>query len=197
MVWLHGAGVTYDIISNGDKFLDRNIFPMFRNWNQYGLEPIPAIIIAPQAPSKASHWHTNQINESIKAMIKYVSEKYNASTDANALLGHSMGGGGSMFVFTGLKGTFKTLVVMSKGPGYIGHAEDYYNVRMRGYDENCEIEKIFKWAHHENDFVCLKGMKHEEVPIYAFTTDANHDGESDLVHWLFEDYYNNYSGTSK
>jgi UDP-2,3-diacylglucosamine pyrophosphatase LpxH len=166
---------------------------MITNWDQYGLAPIPAIIIAPQAPSKDSHWHTGQINLSIKAMIQYVSEAYNASTEANALAGHSMGGGGAMFVFSGLKDTFKTLVVMSKGDGYIGHAEDYYNIRMRGYDEDCTLEKVFKWAHHENDFVCLKGMKHEEVPIYAFTTDADGDGESDLIHWMFEEYYKNYN----
>ncbi len=191
MVWLHGAGVTYDIIKDGDKFLSRNIFPMLTNWDQYGLSPIPAIIIAPQAPSKDSHWHTYQINQSIKAMIEYVSEEYNASTEANALAGHSMGGGGAMFVFGGLKGTFKTLVVMSKGDGYIGHAEDYYNIRMRGYDEDCTLEKVFVWAHHADDFVCLKGMKHEDVPIYAFTTDDDGDGESDLVHWMFEEYFAN------
>jgi predicted peptidase len=187
LIWLHGAGITYDIIKDGDKFLSRNIFPMLTNWDQYGLAPIPAIIIAPQAPSKDTHWSNNKIYSSIRAMIAYVKDKYNANDEMTALVGHSMGGGGALLLQHNMQGTFRTVVPMSFCCGYIGHAEEYYNLRMKGYDEECESEKIFKWMHHENDYTCLKGMKHEDVPIYAFTTDDDGDGESDLVHWLFSE----------
>ncbi len=187
LIWLHGAGITYDIIKDGDKFLSRNIFPMLTNWDQYGLAPIPAIIIAPQAPSKDTHWSNNKIYSSIRAMIAYVKDKYNANDEMTALVGHSMGGGGALLLQDNMQGTFRTVVPMSFCCGYIGHAEEYYNLRMKGYDEECESEKIFKWMHHENDYTCLKGMKHEDVPIYAFTTDDDGDGESDLVHWLFSE----------
>ncbi len=185
LIWLHGAGVTYDIIQDGDKFLSRNIFPMFTNWSQYGLEPIPAIIIAPQCPAKDTHWSNNRIYSSIRGMISYVKDKYNANPEDVALVGHSMGGGGALLIQDNMQGTFRTVVPMSFCCGYIGHAEEYYNLRMKGYDEDCESEKIFKWMHHENDYTCLRGMKHEDVPIYAFTTDADKNGVSDLVEWLF------------
>ena len=39
--------------------------------------------------------------------------------------------------------------------------------------------------HHENDFTCLQGMKHEDVPEYVLTKDDNGDGVSDIIEWMY------------
>ena len=185
MIWLHGAGETYDKVSNGDKYLNRSLMKMVSEWDKYGLKQIPAIIIAPQAPQVADHWSTYRIYESIRAMIRYVSEEYNCPTDNIALVGHSMGGGGVLLINDNMRGTFRTLVPMSPGYGYIGHADEYLTLRVKGFDEDCTVAKVFKWMHHENDFTCLQGMKHEDVPEYVLTKDDNGDGVSDIIEWMY------------
>jgi uncharacterized repeat protein (TIGR02543 family) len=185
LVWLHGGGDTYEKIKNGEVYLNRGFPKMVSEWK---LKPIPAIIIAPQAPTVKECCVNSKVHESIRAMVKYVNEKYGSPTDNIALMGHSMGGGGALLINDNMKGFFRTVVPMSHGYSIIGSLDTYKNIRIRGYDEDCEAQRFFDWIGHHDDFTCLKGVSHEDVLLkYSVTVDENNDGVSDLIEWMFEE----------
>jgi len=194
MVWLHGSAETYDKVQSADVYLNRGFPKMVSEWK---LEPIPAIIIAPQAPSIARCCNNSRVYESIRAMVNYVKDKYNSPTDSIAIMGHSMGGGGALLINDNMKNFFRTVVPLSSGYGIIGSKDTYKNIRIKGYDEDCETAKFFRWMGREEDFTCLKGMEHVEAFEYSVTLDKNKDGVSDLIEWMFEEYYDNYSKNVK
>ncbi len=194
MVWLHGSAETYDKVRKPDVYLNRGFPKMVSNWK---LEPIPAIIIAPQAPSVKECCYSYRIYESIRAMVSYVKDKYNSPTNSIAIVGHSMGGGGALLINDNMKNYFRTVVPLSPGYGIIGSKQTYENVRIKGFDEDCQTEKLFIWMGRPEAFTCLRGMDNVEAFEYSMTLDSNGDGVSDLIEWMFEEYYNNYAQNAK
>ena len=197
MIWLHGSAETYDKVNKAEIYLNRSLVKEVTEWDKYNLEPIPAIIIAPQAPSVSTHWSNYNIYESIRAMVKYVKDTYNSPTDSIALIGHSMGGGGALLINDNMKKFFRTVVPMSCCCGFIGSKETYTNIRIKGFDENCDAQRFYNWMGHGSDFTCLAGMDHVAVFYYVISLDKDKNGASDLIEWMFEEYYNNYPGNTK
>ncbi len=199
IVWLHGAEeLTYKLAETpgktSEKFLDSTFLKTISNWKSYNLSSIPAIIVAPHSNSG---WTTEHEYKSIQALIEYYIEEYDINPSRVILMGHSMGGRGTIYTSYNMqkmfsKNYFYALVPMSsningaypdKDPnsGY----EYFSNMKIRVYSESKELNGFNKWLGIEDEFIYLKGVSHGNVPKVALTTDENNDGVSDLMYWLF------------
>jgi predicted peptidase len=200
IVWLHGAGEMSYTISINDYV--NTAFPkVIKEWRKYNLDPIPAIIVAPQSAGrwvKQSPVFEKNI-ESIKALIEYAKAKYNIDTNNIVLMGHSLGGNGVVYMSYEMQKRyshdyFSKLVIMSgteslKYPSNdIESGYNYFSKKdVRGYTDkyNLECEKFFIWIGKHENYKYYPSTSHGDIPRQALTEDLNGDGVSDLIYWLF------------
>ncbi len=157
--------------------------------------------MAPQHCSQDDgSWRDKKGIETIKAMIKYASEKYNIDTTKIVLMGHSDGGSGVVYVSRYNQDLFSALVVMSGFQDFNAYADYYKRIPLRGYmtknparaadpngggDGNTGMERIFNQIGRSQDLIMFpKEVTHDEVQEKAFTTDQNNNGVSDLMEWI-------------
>ena len=183
IVWLHGRGE----IGTSGGILGSGLFKVVNDWSKYNLDPIPAIIVAPQTPEQG--WSNSRNINTIKALISYAKDKYKINSNDITLMGHSMGGNGVITVSRQMKDTYSALVIMSGGSNTkVGNDADYFSkIKMRGFAENNDYKYFFTSAQRENDFVLYNGTSHGGIPQKAMTEDTNKDGISDLIYWLYSD----------
>ncbi len=189
IIWLHGAGEMSGYSStDASRLLNSGLLKVMSSWNTYNLDPVPAIIVAPQSAGQWSDGTTN--SDSIKALIKYATDYYNIDTNKIVFMGHSMGGYGVIDLSWSMKSTqqFYSIVIMSANrSSYKGNEgqEFFSKQKLRGYSENTELMFFFKWANQSNNYTYYKGVSHGNVPEKAMTEDTNGDKVSDLMTWLF------------
>ena len=125
----------------------------------------------------------------MKAAIRYCEDTYNIDNTKIVLMGHSMGGNGTVDLsYTYRDLNFYAAVPMSTQiTSYHGEeGRKYYsNLRMRGYGEFSSFADFFKWIGQSENYTYYKGESHAKVPERAMTEDLNGNGVSDLVEWLF------------
>ena len=198
IVWLHGSGeLSYQPNMSIENFTNVAFTKVIRNWNKYNLEPIPAIIVAPQA---SGTWQDESIDkhmESIVALIKYAQAEYNIDANNIVLMGHSIGGNGVVYLSYEMQNKygvdyFNKLVIMSgtrdlKYPN--NNLESGYNYfskkEVLGYSVDLRCKRFFTWINEEENFKLYKGTSHGSIPEKALTDDSNNDGVSDLIYLLF------------
>jgi uncharacterized repeat protein (TIGR02543 family) len=207
IIWLHGAGEMGNGNPNDEnKLLDSGLLKVMTNWKQYKLEPVPAIIVAPQSPS---NWGTKLNYDTIKALLNYVEDTYHTDTTKRVLMGHSRGGRGvvhiaykyqdlNLYAAIPLSGGElrydydNNIVVKDDGKQF------FSKLKIRGYGETSYPKAFFEWIGKPNEFIYYSdwdvppypAKNHGKVPERAMTTDSNKNGTSDLVEWLFGDYKN-------
>ena len=186
MIWLHGSG---EKTSNGvgeRGFLGSGLLKVMNDWNKYNLQPVPAIIVAPQT---ADGWGTTVNYNTIDALIKYVENTYNTDSTKKVVIGHSMGGYGTIVVAYKFRDLgFYAAVPMStdKTEAYGEDGRKYYSsIKMMGYGEYSDQGKFFKWIGQPDNFHFYKGEVHGKVPQRALTEDLDGNGISDLIEYLF------------
>ena len=199
IVWLHGEDESIWKIKEQNKdvpktFLNSGLPKVVSNWNKYNLASIPAVIVAPNTNSS---WNTEREFRSIKGLIEYYVEKYNLNPSKVILMGHSMGGRGTIYASYGMqkmfsKNYFNAIVPMSfllTGPYPSDDVENGYNyfskIKIRGYIESPDKNGFFEWLNQTNNLIYLEKTSHADVPEKALTQDLNNDGVSDLMYFLF------------
>ncbi|MBQ6285563.1 MAG: InlB B-repeat-containing protein, partial [Bacilli bacterium] len=186
IVWLHGSEETMDK-ANERAFLKSGLLKVMTDWNTYNLDPVPAIIVAPQS---TGWWATGTANsDSIRALIRYATDYYKIDTNKIVFMGHSMGGYGVVEVSWGMKDIqFYSIVIMSaRKSNYMGKdgQEFYSKQKLRGYGESQDMGAFLSWANQSNNYTYYKGVDHGKIPQKAMTDDTNGDKVSDLMTWLF------------
>jgi uncharacterized repeat protein (TIGR02543 family) len=193
IVWLHGGGELADRGGTIDQILltGSGLPHIIKTWEQYNLETIPALVVAPHhiLPSTGG-WAQTRNLETIKALIKYAHDTYNIDKNRVVLVGHSYGGNGVFFVSNSMKKYFSAVVALSptlsKYSGYGFDKEYFANLKMRSYSEFSENKIFFDWVGTPEKYIKMN-VHHSKVPIVAFTEDKNNNKVSDLVEWLFYD----------
>ena len=200
IVWLHGAGeLTYQPNMTIEYFAKTALPEVISKWNKYNLEPIPAIIVAPQS---GGDWVSHDKNlESIKALIEYSKDTYNIDEENIVLMGHSLGGVGVVKVSYEMQKKynidyFNKLVIMSGFTDLrypkndLNSGYNYFSSKpIRDYDEkdedNASID-FFNWlGKSTDDLLIYKGVSHSKMPEVAIIEDKDNNGISDLIEWLF------------
>ena len=191
IIWLHGGGEI-----KGEDFTKVGLPKIINKWGQTNLQKIPAIIIAPHS---GGEWKQDHHFEMVKQSIEWAKSYYNIDLNNVVLMGHSMGGRGTVFLSYGMykkysKNYFSAIVSMSSNV-YKEYPEDdptsgynyFSKMKMRCYGEAREVNGFYNWLGKANEYIYLKNTSHGDVPYVALTTDENKDGVSDLMYWLFHD----------
>ncbi len=187
IIWLHGSGEK----NVGEKaFLNSGLLKVVSDWDNYKLDPIPAIIVAPQAtPGWWGGYESN--HKTIYALVKYVKEKYNIDSSKVVLMGHSMGAHGVLELTLEMKSLnlFAAVTMSTRREDYGGKDGQafYSKLKMRGYGEIASHQKFYDWIGQSKNYTYYKGASHGAVPKMALTEDLNKDGVSDLMYFLFGD----------
>ena len=183
IVWLHGAG---ERGSSFSWFKKSGLLGVVENWSQYGLKDIPAIIVAPQMPS-GSNWNVEKNKANAKAVVEEVMSKYNINKGNVALIGHSLGGSGVVYMGKYMQ-SFSTITMLSGYESNIKGAEEYFKkTPVRGYSESgtpLTMTRAFVRNCGQPDNVWQLGVGHGGVPKAALTKDDDKDGYSDLIYWM-------------
>ena len=200
IIWLHGGVVPskYCYIENINK---NRFIKTISNWSSTGLEPIPAIIIAPMfCDPVETNWGNPRAENTIKGIIEFAINEYNVDKNNIVLMGHSDGGSGVVYVSRKNQDLFSKLVVMSGFMGF-NDAPDYYKrIPLKGYttknpargsdpngggDGNTGMVNSFMRIGRLSDLYQFpKEVTHDEVQEKAMTLDENNNGKSDLIEWI-------------
>ena len=185
IIWLHGSGEK----NVGEKaFLNSGLLKVVSDWDNYNLEPIPAIIVAPQAtPGWWGGYESN--HKTIYALVEYAKSKYNINPERVVLMGHSMGAHGVLELTLEMKklNLYAAVTMSTQREDYGGKEGKafYSKLKMKGYGEYASHQKFYDWIGQSENYTYYKGVSHGSVPKKALTEDLNKDGISDLMYWLF------------
>ncbi len=194
--------ITLLITLCGCELFGKSIPKVVANWNKGELQPIPAIIVAPQSDGR---WatedpsYTRNVN-SIKAIIESAKEIYNIDTSKIVITGYSLGGRGVTSVAYEMqkrfsKDYFSKLLVMSSGSGAIYPSKDskegkaYFKSKdIKGFAEpGTNTKDFFDWIGKPEKYRELKNATHGTIAEKVFTLDENKNKISDMVEWMFLD----------
>ena len=198
IIWLHGATSDLWLLDQKTDFTKLVLPSILLEWNRKSkLKPIPAIIIAPRA---IGEWNNERSFDTVKACIEFASKTYNIDINNVVLMGHSMGGRGSIYLSYGMyqkysENYFSAIVTISSnvnGPypkdnpnsGY-----DYFSsMKMRGYSEGGERNGFYDWLGKSNEHIYFPNASHGSITEIALKQDDNNNEISDLMEWLFPEY---------
>ena len=188
IIWLHGSGEVSKNHVGEQGFLNSGLLKVMSNWNTYGLKPVPAIIVAPQS---YGWWggYTRNYN-TINGLVEYTADYYKIDRSKIVLMGHSMGGNGTIEIAWEMKNLnlYAAVTMSTQVTSYKvgeGGQEFYSKLRMKGYGEFAEHQKFYDWIGQSQNYTYYKGETHGKVPERAFIEDINNNDVSDLVEWLF------------
>ena len=157
IIWLHGGGELKD-----EDFTKVGLPKIINKWGQTNLQKIPAIIIAPHS---GGEWKQDHHFEMVKQSIEWAKSYYNIDLNNVVLMGHSMGGRGTVFLSYGMykkysKNYFSAIVSMSSNV-YKEYPEDdptsgynyFSKMKMRCYGEAREVNGFYEWLGKTNEYI--------------------------------------------
>lgn len=183
IVYLHGGSGRGDDIGK----LTNNGFCMWVSEGKF--DDVPAYIVFPQLASKyKAGWSANQTG--VQKLIESLVKNYKIDTDRISLVGHSMGGTGTLAVASAFPRLFscimpmsgtcevtdKTVSALSALPirAFIGSADTIVKP-----ENSMQILDAVKAAGGEVEACVFEGADHFSVPELAFL-----DEKLDVVSWL-------------
>lgn len=186
IIWLHGSG---EVAVDKKSFLNEGLPYILNNWS---LKPFNAYILCPQLMIEDDIWAKDESLNTLMEIIEKVVEENNIDRRKIILSGHSLGAMGSMYVAERIHNYFSCLCLLS---GYEIGADlnkiDIPTLGVIGVQENDEDPESveFMW----DGFVDRFGSEslweipcsHADIPKNAFLDDANLDGHSDIITWMF------------
>lgn len=190
--YMHGYGEIEEKLP-GNYFVKNGNFPrILNNWNEYHLDPIPAIVIAPHAPND---FLKSRNLKTMNALIQYAKDTYNIDSSNIILMGHSMGADDTIIipykkhnydVFSAYV-LFGPSSALDKSPySNKSGVRDYFaSKKIICYDENKSGMKFFKNINKTDSYRFYSHNDHMKISKTAMIEDLNHDGVSDLMQWLF------------
>lgn len=186
IVWLHGSG---EVGVDKRSFLKEGLPFVLNRWS---LKPFGAYILCPQLMIENDIWAKDENVDRLMSLIDKIVSENNIDRNRIILSGHSLGAMGSMYVAERVHNYFSCLCLLS---GYeIGVDLSEINIPtigVVGVQENDEDPESveFMW----DGFVERFGKEslweipcsHADVPKEAFLDDADLDGRSDIIGWMF------------
>ncbi len=189
IVWYHGSE-EFVGKSNQNNYLKTGLPKVVSEWSSTGLEPIPAIIVAPHGD--AGWWSGHEINDNtVEGLVKYATDYYKIDTKKIVFWGHSSGGFGAIEMAWDLKNkvTVSNIITMSSQQTSYksndGGKEFYSKIQIKGYGEIKKQQELFNWIGQPNNFTYYSGESHGNVPRRVLLEDLNNDKVSDVIYWLF------------
>lgn len=188
IVWLHGSG---EVAASKEEFLSAGLPDVLNNWT---LRPFSAYILCPQLMIEEDIWAKEENVENLMRLINHVIVLNEDKIDRNRIIlaGHSLGAMGAMYVAERVHKYFACMCVLSgyecgvdldeietPALGIVGTedaGEDPESVHFMNWDF------CFALGDHT---VCDFEASHEDIPKVAFLDDANLDGHSDLIEWMY------------
>ena len=189
IVWLHGSG---EVAASKKQFLSAGLPAVLNNWT---LKPFSAYVLCPQLMIEDDIWARDENVDNLMSIIERVISSNEDKIDRNRIIlaGHSLGAMGAMYVAERVHKYFACMCVLSgyecgvdldeietPALGIVGTedaGEDIESVQFMNWDF------CFALGDHT---VCDFEASHEDIPRVAFLDDANLDGHSDLIEWMYK-----------
>ena len=185
LVYLHGL---YQRGSNPDLLESKEYDPavIMKKWN---LKNFRGYIICPQLPSGGS-WCRKQTEKSVRNVLKEFQSTHNVDKDNISLIGFSLGGAGALYLANEMSDVFKKAVTLSPyEPGNLGQSMKIPTKAFAGGNDdttprNMTNGKLKRILGAENCKI-IPGKVHGKLPAAVLCTDADRNGCSDIIEWLF------------
>lgn len=188
IVWLHGSG---EINSSEKAFLNAGLPKVLNNWQGEGFN---AYVVCPHLRGdwNTGRWNTEEAKENLQKLLEKFIAEHNVDTDNIIIIGHSLGGQGSLYMAHELSTYFSRCVVLS---GYWPGTENseiaipavgYVGTTSAGEDESSinYMQTYFEPVFGTENFFSIQAS-HGDVPKIAFGFDRNQNNRSDLLEWMF------------
>ena len=134
-----------------------------------------------------SNWNVAKNKENAKKIIEEVMSNYNINKNNVALIGHSLGGSGVVYMGKYMQ-SFSTITMLSGYERPPDSALEYFKkTPVRGYSESGSAlshTTAFVRNCGQPDNIWKMSCGHGGVPKAALTKDDDKDGYSDLVYWM-------------
>ena len=190
IIWLHGSSERY---VNQDEFDERGLLNVLLNdWkskDNKALQYFNAYVLCPHLIGD-ENWRSEDSRKKLNDLIKYIKSKKNILDSKIIIVGHSLGGEGTLYMAA--KDDFYSAVVVLSGyspgtnikqikspiKGYVGKPSSGEHEPSYNY-----MSGTFKSTFGKDNLFILN-TAHGYVPKVAFTADENKDHKSDLIEWM-------------
>ena len=187
LVWLHGSGernVDYN------TFLTNGLPALLNQWDSYGFN---AYILCPHLVGNYNNdWNTNEAKNNLQSLLDVIIDSYNIDLNNIALVGHSLGGQGALYMAHELPEYFSKISVLS---GYNPGIEEsditmpvtsYIGTHDAGEDAKSIRYTMTTLAttFGDNNLTQIDAS-HSELPYHVFHLDTDGDKHADIINWLF------------
>ena len=194
IVWLHGSG---ECGVNRKTFMREGLPAVLNNWT---LRPFGAYILCPQLNVEDDIWAKDESVNKIMDIINEVISENNINTNKIILCGHSLGAMGCTYIAERIHNFFSCVCLLSGyeiGVDLSQITDDILGV-VGMLENNEDPESVdFMIGHFKEHFGKDKlwelSCDHANVPALAFLDDADLDGKSDLISWMFSHKLKNHS----
>ena len=188
LVYLHGIDQRG---SNPDLLEKYEYDPavIMKNWN---LKNFRGYILCPQLPKNGS-WCRKSTEQSVRKLLTEFESTHNVDKDKISLIGFSLGGAGALYLANEMSDVFKKAVTLS--PYNPGNLSSKMKIPTKafagGNDDNRDGGPIkmtkgrLKNILGEENCKIIPGKSHGQLPPTVFKTDADKNGCSDIIEWLF------------
>lgn len=190
IIWLHG---------NNERYVDKETFKksgllnvLLSDWktkNKEALQYFNAYVLCPHWTGDEG-WNSETARTQLNALIKYIKSKKNILESKIIIVGHSLGGQGTLYMAA--KDNFYSAAVILSGyspgtdinkiklpiKGYVGKPSSGEHEPSYNY-----MSGTFKSVFGKDNLFILN-TAHGYVPKVAFTADENNDHKSDLIEWM-------------
>jgi predicted peptidase len=174
-----------DGLISDDEVKHNALGTILSNWK---LEDFNGYVIAPSLEGKEEKsWVSKNSEKYVRGLVGTFTKTHNVNPEMIFIGGHSIGGMGSLYMAKHASDLF------SKAFTFSGFAHSSYDLKdisipiigYNGQGDSVFMDEDFASTFGSNNFVKV-ATKHGSVPINAFNRDANENGKSDLIEWLFE-----------
>lgn len=186
IVWLHGSG---EINVYKDVFLNSGLPFVLNNWQTEGFN---AYILCPHLTGSwnSGRWDTPRAKDNLQALLNKFIIEYNIDVEKIVIVGHSLGGQGTLYMAQELDCFSKCVVLSGYCPqtgiieveipivGYVGKASMGEDVTSINFMKGMFAEKFVNQS---------VDASHGGVPQVVFSMDTNNNNRSDLIEWFFEE----------
>jgi predicted peptidase len=186
IVWLHGSGESN---TKSDTFMRRGLMPTLTNWNSDGAK---VYLICPQlaGPHNNGHWNTDKSVQQVKDILDDFIKTHDVDVRRIYIVGHSLGGQGSLYMSVQLSDYFAACVALSPYDSgadissstipiivYVGDVDCGEDVNSINYATS--LGRIIG----QDNILSVKSG-HGALPSIVFTLDDDKNGRSDIIEWL-------------